>query len=362
MMANGRLLRALDNLAGEAGRAIEESRQFQLAQNQRLTALAQMKEKQDREFELEEEKLNLNREQVKIARDRLNFEQGLAGDDSDLNKLETQVKMMELQKRENDLKRGISDKQFENTIKAMESLNEAFTSGAPEQVIDEQQRFISMMIERQTGEQFLTEDIDFTAEREAVKENFAATPEGAKLRLSMQKFVQSLSKDFETINDNMNNIEVSLSLMEKDPNMDLGAISEAAITSFKKILDPRSVVREPEYDRTPENESILRRARGALIKILKGGGGLTPEGLKEIRTVARAMFEIRRQILNKKLDQQVRGPAKQQGFNPDVVAPLFEPITGTTASTPPSIQNPGTPGGNQTGNTRDFLKKQGLIR
>lgn len=63
---------------------------------------------------------------------------------------------------------------------------------------------------------------------------------------------------------------------------DLNATSQAIITTFNKILDPTSVVRESEYDRTPQGQSLLNNIYGRISAIQQGGPGLTKASLKEL--------------------------------------------------------------------------------
>lgn len=61
---------------------------------------------------------------------------------------------------------------------------------------------------------------------------------------------------------------------------DLNAATQAIVTTFNKILDPASVVRESEYARSPEGQAALNRLEGRMRSIVVGGPGLTPKDLK----------------------------------------------------------------------------------
>jgi len=138
---------------------------------------------------------------------------------------------------------------------------------------------------------------------------------------------EKFSSDFQVVRNNMINIESAVSRLERLPDLNRVAIDQIVIISLNKILDPDSVVRESEYDRTKENIATVSRAKGWFNRLKQGGSGLTKNDLIEIRDSAREMAELRRQILNKKLEKQLRIPARRNGLNPDEVAPLFDSIS-----------------------------------
>ncbi len=61
----------------------------------------------------------------------------------------------------------------------------------------------------------------------------------------------------------------------------LNAPSQAILVTFQKILDPTSVVRESEYARSGNGESLLNNIQGRIDKIRQGGAGVTLESLRE---------------------------------------------------------------------------------
>lgn len=71
----------------------------------------------------------------------------------------------------------------------------------------------------------------------------------------------------------------------------INAQSQAVIIGFNKLLDPASVVRESEYARTPEGQSLLDRLDGFKTQIQQGGAGLTLKGLEEIKDVSNKLLE-----------------------------------------------------------------------
>lgn len=61
---------------------------------------------------------------------------------------------------------------------------------------------------------------------------------------------------------------------------DMNAASQGILVTFQKILDPTSVVRESEYARSGDGQSLLQRIEGFADKMEKGGAGVTIEGLR----------------------------------------------------------------------------------
>lgn len=66
----------------------------------------------------------------------------------------------------------------------------------------------------------------------------------------------------------------------------LNAASQAIITTYNKILDPTSVVREAEYTRTGEGQSLLDRLSGQAQRLSQGGAGVTVQGLRDFTDTA----------------------------------------------------------------------------
>jgi hypothetical protein len=65
------------------------------------------------------------------------------------------------------------------------------------------------------------------------------------------------------------------------------SIDQGLITTYNKILDPGSVVRESEYARTPEGIALINRLEGIVPKLTQGGAGLTDKDRTEIYDIAK---------------------------------------------------------------------------
>ena len=84
-------------------------------------------------------------------------------------------------------------------------------------------------------------------------------------------------KDYQEISSRVSSLDSLLKQANAGDNKSLGTLDQALVTTFNKITDPNSVVRESEYARTPEGGSIIARFEGNMQKLQKGGAGLTPE-------------------------------------------------------------------------------------
>jgi hypothetical protein len=106
------------------------------------------------------------------------------------------------------------------------------------------------------------------------------------------------------------------SSLENDGNLNFA--TQAIVTTYNKILDPTSVVRETEYDRTAAGQSLLERINGKFTQISQGGGGITKENLKEAVQLANQYLQNSQQSMLRQ-NQRAQQMAEQFGLNPDFV-------------------------------------------
>jgi LysM repeat protein len=115
-----------------------------------------------------------------------------------------------------------------------------------------------------------------------------------------QKFqaTQDLQKNLQRYTQGAREIQRQFSVMESAYNrlqsgeaLDLNATSQAIISTFNKIIDPTSVVRETEYARSPEGQSLIDALSGRIAALSQGGPGLTPASLKEFVDISRVFVE-----------------------------------------------------------------------
>jgi len=92
------------------------------------------------------------------------------------------------------------------------------------------------------------------------------------------------------------------------------AADQALVTSLNKILDPGSVVRESEYARTAEGQSILNRLGGYLSRALSGGGGFTDAERKEVLDMVNRLGDGSQKLFDATADE-FEASGRQYGFD-----------------------------------------------
>lgn len=140
-----------------------------------------------------------------------------------------------------------------------------------------------------------------------------------------QKFTatQSIAKDTQTRTEQAREMARQANLIKNSyqnivKGGDRSLNTQAIITSFNKILDPTSVVRESEYDRTAAGQSLLNRLQGKYDNIVAGGAGVTLSTLEEAQKIAE---EYLKGAQNSIVQQNLRAQemATAFGLNPDFV-------------------------------------------
>jgi hypothetical protein len=165
-----------------------------------------------------------------------------------------------------------------------------------------------------------------------------------------QKFqaTQAISKETQARTENAREVARQVGLMnqaysalENDGNLNFA--TQAIVTTYNKILDPTSVVRETEYDRTAAGQSLLERINGKFTQISQGGGGITKENLQEAVQLANQYLQSSQQSMLRQ-NQRAQQMAEQFGLNPDFVtsdgfqsAPSLEQYYQTNPQQQPKI-------------------------
>lgn len=119
--------------------------------------------------------------------------------------------------------------------------------------------------------------------------------------MSLQSKVQAANKLSTEVIRNMNGVN-ALWNTYSNGKIGLNAMSQAIITSYGKILDPGSVVRESEYARTPEGLGLVDKAEGWLLKMQQGGAGLTKANLQEFVNAINILGKNAQSEINKQID------------------------------------------------------------
>lgn len=94
----------------------------------------------------------------------------------------------------------------------------------------------------------------------------------------------------------------------------LNAATQGVLIAFNKLLDPTSVVRETEYARTPEGQSLLNQLDGKLTQLKQGGAGLTAQSLKEFVDMGNEFLKGYQTSQNETIDL-IKTQAKNYGLN-----------------------------------------------
>lgn len=141
----------------------------------------------------------------------------------------------------------------------------------------------------------------------------------SKLRTEFQAV--PVVKDFQIIREQvgvMDDLIKSIKVDDNTKDSNALALDQALITTFNKITDPTSVVRESEYERTPSNLSLANRFTGAFEKLKKGGAGLTKKDREALVFGAKVIADSRGSRYNKILSSY-RTIAEDSGAEPDMV-------------------------------------------
>lgn len=139
-------------------------------------------------------------------------------------------------------------------------------------------------------------------EREKRMKAFEGRRQAGTLRgeLNQNQYI----KRFQEMNSAARGIDAMLSdTLSRTDNQSKNVGDQALITLYNKILDPLSVVRESEYARTPDGQSLLNRIAGFTQKVQSGGSGLTDADRVEIARAAKVLINNSGEMYNSKLDE-----------------------------------------------------------
>lgn len=149
---------------------------------------------------------------------------------------------------------------------------------------------------------------------------------GGKTSHTEFKDVMALRKEFSSLPEvkdysmiQAQSLRAKKALEESLKNRSNMPVDQTVITTFNKLLDPSSVVRESEYARTPQDLSLLSRIRGKWDKVQSGGAGLDLNERQAILRMITNFSAIADEQYNDQVSQYSE-LAKRNGFNPgDVI-------------------------------------------
>lgn len=142
-------------------------------------------------------------------------------------------------------------------------------------------------------------------------------------------------KNYNEIKRQYNNVNSVINSYKGDTRRSKGnnAKDQVLITTFNKILDPISVVRESEFARTAEGQGLLDKIQGAADKMVKGGSGLSPKERNEVFDAIQTMYNAQEQEA-RRYAQYYGELAERYGINPaDVIGGMGFDSNNTSSNT-----------------------------
>jgi len=100
-----------------------------------------------------------------------------------------------------------------------------------------------------------------------------------------------LVKDYNLVNRQVKTMDSVLSGALKGDKDSKIAVDQALVMLYNKILDPTSVVRESEFARTPQGQSLINQFVGGVKKIEQGGVGLVNADRKALVNAAKTIAD-----------------------------------------------------------------------
>lgn len=152
-------------------------------------------------------------------------------------------------------------------------------------------------------------------------------------RFNMER---TLRREWNTLSQNWRTMKGQIATMEAGMEAakrgDKAAGAQAVLVTFQKILDPTSVVRESEYARSAEGQSILNQIKGALDRYQNGGVGVIVPELDKFYQLGKRMVEKAGAELPV-VRQQFEQNAVEYGLNPRLII-AEDPADATTPEAP----------------------------
>lgn len=146
--------------------------------------------------------------------------------------------------------------------------------------------------------------------------------EAVKQEMSLRKEFNDLAtvKQFTSLDNSYEGMQSALNqALKMNATKESKSIADQAlITMYNKILDPNSVVREGEYDRTAQGQSLLGRAESYLEKLKQGGAGITDDIRREMVNVAGELYKVGAQNYEE-VASQYKDIAEQTGLSTENV-------------------------------------------
>jgi len=144
-----------------------------------------------------------------------------------------------------------------------------------------------------------------------------------KAARELGKEFQAETKGINTTLINIDKLNASIELLKEDIANGKGfgklnPVSQAVIIGFNKMLDPGSVVRESEYNRVGEGQSVVDQMQGTIQNWVDGGAKITPENLQEFVDVSNSWSTAYTSDFRDK-GQRFQYIAGQGGLDEDII-------------------------------------------
>ncbi len=136
------------------------------------------------------------------------------------------------------------------------------------------------------------------------------------LELKLNKQYSTSSKEYKEAEKQLKIINTAYDAAVKAAKngTSINAATQGVLIAFNKLLDPTSVVRETEYARTPEGQSLLNQIQGKYTQLSQGGAGLTAGSLKEFVDMGNEFLQGYQTSQNEAIDL-IKTQAKNYGLN-----------------------------------------------
>jgi|TARA_Y100000310_G_scaffold84459_3_gene81368 hypothetical protein len=107
---------------------------------------------------------------------------------------------------------------------------------------------------------------------------------------------------------------------ERGEQVNFGGVQQALGVAFQKLLDPGSVVRESEFDRTTKGQPLWETLKGQWEKLEAGGLGLTEKGFMEIYNTTMELAAGYDKLWDREIQSVENAITRYNSFSPAVPA------------------------------------------
>jgi hypothetical protein len=125
-------------------------------------------------------------------------------------------------------------------------------------------------------------------------------------------------KAYQIVSQSAKAIESAYNMSTNPDTKSRIASDQALGVAFQKMLDPQSVVRESEYERTPEGVSLMNRLAAWIPKLAEGGMGITDSDRKALYDMAKQFLAGHKNTVEQHVSRYNK-LAQEYGINPELV-------------------------------------------